>query len=377
MTLARLWPASGAASYDSVAAALRRNSDGGLRHGRPAGRRARHRSGCRPRSRRSIARTARERPTCSSRSAIPTSSAGCPRSARISSAGAPISLTERAVARALAGVAPITGRLPIALPPSYRARLGRCSGGCRSPYPVVHAPPDPGRAMHLVLLRLADHRCSTSSSRPPSDWPTRGRRASRSPTTSSPGRSLPWWLAGTSMVATTFAADTPLAVAGWSPSTAWPATGSGGTAPSRASSPSSSSRGCGAGPACSPTWSSPSCATAAARRRSLRGFRAVYLAIPINLIIMGWVTRAMVTILQISLNIDPVEGGHPPVRRDRAVQRLRRPVGRHRHRPVPVRVRHGRLHPARGARGAVGRRPRGPDREGQPRISARPRRPSA
>ena len=28
------------------------------------------------------------------------------------------------------------------------------------------------------------------------------------------GRSLPWWLAGTSMVATTFAADTPLVVAG-------------------------------------------------------------------------------------------------------------------------------------------------------------------
>src|SRR5712692_3605052 len=29
------------------------------------------------------------------------------------------------------------------------------------------------------------------------------------------GRDLPWWLAGTSMVATTFAADTPLAVAGF------------------------------------------------------------------------------------------------------------------------------------------------------------------
>jgi Na+/proline symporter len=29
------------------------------------------------------------------------------------------------------------------------------------------------------------------------------------------GRSLPWWLAGTSMVATTFAADTPLVVSGW------------------------------------------------------------------------------------------------------------------------------------------------------------------
>ena len=28
------------------------------------------------------------------------------------------------------------------------------------------------------------------------------------------GRSIPWWLAGTSMVATTFAADTPLAVTG-------------------------------------------------------------------------------------------------------------------------------------------------------------------
>ena len=29
------------------------------------------------------------------------------------------------------------------------------------------------------------------------------------------GRQLPWWIAGTSMVATTFAADTPLVIAGW------------------------------------------------------------------------------------------------------------------------------------------------------------------
>ena len=36
----------------------------------------------------------------------------------------------------------------------------------------------------------------------------------------------------------------------------------------------------------------------------LRGFRALYLALPINLIILGWVTLAMVKILQISL-------GHP------------------------------------------------------------------
>ena len=28
------------------------------------------------------------------------------------------------------------------------------------------------------------------------------------------GRALPWWLAGTSMVATTFSADTPLVVSG-------------------------------------------------------------------------------------------------------------------------------------------------------------------
>ena len=29
------------------------------------------------------------------------------------------------------------------------------------------------------------------------------------------GRNLPWWLLGTSMVATTFAADTPLVITGW------------------------------------------------------------------------------------------------------------------------------------------------------------------
>ncbi len=29
------------------------------------------------------------------------------------------------------------------------------------------------------------------------------------------GRNLPWWIIGTSMVATTFAADTPLVVTGW------------------------------------------------------------------------------------------------------------------------------------------------------------------
>jgi len=38
---------------------------------------------------------------------------------------------------------------------------------------------------------------------------------------------------------------------------------------------------------------------------ALRAFRAVYLALPINLIILGWVTRAMVTILQVTLDVNP------------------------------------------------------------------------
>lgn len=41
------------------------------------------------------------------------------------------------------------------------------------------------------------------------------RRAGRSPVDYFvSGRSLPWWIAGTSMVVTTFSADTPLAVTG-------------------------------------------------------------------------------------------------------------------------------------------------------------------
>jgi Na+/proline symporter len=38
---------------------------------------------------------------------------------------------------------------------------------------------------------------------------------------------------------------------------------------------------------------------------ALRGFRGLYLALPINLIIMGWVTRAMVTILGVTLDVNP------------------------------------------------------------------------
>ncbi|MDP6380620.1 MAG: sodium:proline symporter, partial [Phycisphaerae bacterium] len=42
------------------------------------------------------------------------------------------------------------------------------------------------------------------------------RRAGRSTTEFFiSGRNLPWWLAGTSMVATSFASDTPLVITGW------------------------------------------------------------------------------------------------------------------------------------------------------------------
>jgi SSS family solute:Na+ symporter len=121
------------------------------------------------------------------------------------------------------------------------------------------------------------------------------------------GRNVTWWLAGTSMVATTFAADTPLAVTGlvarngiagnwiwWSMAFSgmltvffyarlWRRAGvltdvefaeirySGGPA------------------------------------RFLRGFRAFYLGLPINLIIMGWVNLAMVKILVLVLGVTKVQ----------------------------------------------------------------------
>ncbi len=121
------------------------------------------------------------------------------------------------------------------------------------------------------------------------------------------GRNVPWWLAGTSMVATTFAADTPLAVTGM--------VAVGGIAGNWL------------------WW----CFVASGMmtvffyarlwRRSgvmtdiefseirysgkpaafLRGFRALYLAIPINCIILGWVNLAMVNILMLVLNVSKLQ----------------------------------------------------------------------
>ncbi len=120
------------------------------------------------------------------------------------------------------------------------------------------------------------------------------------------GRALPWWLAGTSMVATTFAADTPLAVTemvakhGVAGNWLW--------------------------------WNMVMSGIltvffyARLWRRAgvitdveftelryggkpaalLRGFRAAYLALPINLIIMGWVNLAMMEIVSTTLGISQV-----------------------------------------------------------------------
>ena len=119
------------------------------------------------------------------------------------------------------------------------------------------------------------------------------------------GRALPWWLAGTSMVATTFAADTPLAVAGlvakygvagnwlW-----WNGAFSGVLTVFFFAR----------------LWRRAGVLTdvefaelryGGRPAAVLRGFRALYLALPINLIIMGWVTRAMVTILGVTLDVNP------------------------------------------------------------------------
>jgi len=121
------------------------------------------------------------------------------------------------------------------------------------------------------------------------------------------GRNVPWWLAGTSMVATTFAADTPLAVTGL--------VAMGGIAGNWL------------------WWNFVAGGMltvffyARLWRRSgvttdvefaeiryggkpaafLRGFRALYLGIPINCIILGWVNLAMVKILELTLGLTKIE----------------------------------------------------------------------
>jgi Na+/proline symporter len=118
------------------------------------------------------------------------------------------------------------------------------------------------------------------------------------------GRDVPWWLAGTSMVATTFAADTPLVVTGmvarygiagnwlW-----WNMAASGMLTVF----------------VYARLWRRAGVMTDvefAELRYSgrpaafLRGFRALYLGIPINCIVIGWVNLAMIKILRVTLGFD-------------------------------------------------------------------------
>jgi solute:Na+ symporter, SSS family len=118
------------------------------------------------------------------------------------------------------------------------------------------------------------------------------------------GRNVSWWLAGTSMVATTFAADTPLAVTGlvarngiagnwiW-----WSFVFSGMLTVFFYAK----------------LWRRAGVMTdvefaeiryAGKPAAFLRGFRAFYLGLPVNLIITGWVNLAMIKILMLILNVD-------------------------------------------------------------------------
>jgi beta-N-acetylhexosaminidase len=123
VTLARLWPASGGASYDSVGAALQRSPTAVFATAdRPiAGRGA---IGLPAALTALIARTARDRPTVLVSLGNPYVIGGLPEVGSYLIAWRSNAVAERAVARALAGVATIGGRLPIALPPSYARGWG-------------------------------------------------------------------------------------------------------------------------------------------------------------------------------------------------------------------------------------------------------------
>ena len=113
------------------------------------------------------------------------------------------------------------------------------------------------------------------------------------------GRSLPWHLAGLSMVATTFAADTPLAVTGITIER-----GIAGNFLWLSLIPS----GILTAIFYARLWRRSGVMTDAEfatlrysgkPARFLRRFRALYLAVPVNLIIMGWVTTGMAKVMQV------------------------------------------------------------------------------
>src|SRR5579885_265063 len=117
------------------------------------------------------------------------------------------------------------------------------------------------------------------------------------------GRSAPWWLAGTSMVATTFAVDTPLAVTGFVAQNGiagnwlwWNMAASGILTVFFFAA----------------LWRRSGVLTdvefielryGGAPASALRGVRAVYQGVLVNTIIMGWVNLAMVKILSLTLHV--------------------------------------------------------------------------
>ncbi|MHC4926407.1 MAG: sodium:solute symporter family protein [Planctomycetota bacterium] len=113
------------------------------------------------------------------------------------------------------------------------------------------------------------------------------------------GRKLPWWIAGTSMVATTFAADTPLAVTelvaqnGIAGNWLWWNMVFGGVLTvfffARLWRRSGIMTDC---EFVAIRYSGPAA-------KFLRGFRAVYIGIVMNMIVIGWVNLAMVKILSV------------------------------------------------------------------------------
>jgi SSS family solute:Na+ symporter len=121
------------------------------------------------------------------------------------------------------------------------------------------------------------------------------------------GRKVTWWLAGTSMVATTFAADTPLAVTGLVASYGisgnwlwWNMLMSGMLTVFFYAR----------------LWRRAGVLTdvefaeiryGGRPAAFLRGFRALYLGLPINCIIMGWVNLAMVKILMLIFGVTKIQ----------------------------------------------------------------------
>jgi solute:Na+ symporter, SSS family len=123
------------------------------------------------------------------------------------------------------------------------------------------------------------------------------------------GKSAPWWLAGISMVATTFAADTPLAVTGlvaeggvianwfwWSLAMSVMATVFIYSKLWRRSGVMTDVE------FAEIRYSGPPAAF-------LRGFRALYLGLLMNGIILGWVTLGMKIVIRILLQTDLDDGG--------------------------------------------------------------------